>query len=167
MTRELISAALALVRGDGAEREILLVHPGGPLWAKREAGAWSLPKGLLKPGEEPLAAALREFSEETGAPPPAPPYEDLGEVVQKSGKRVRAFAARGDFDVAALTSNEVELEYPKGSGKHIRFPEVDRAAWCGLERARVLANPAQVALIEKAMKAALRAGPVRASSWSG
>ncbi|MEW5743505.1 MAG: NUDIX domain-containing protein [Myxococcota bacterium] len=156
MSSTLHSAALALVRGDGEAREVLLVHPGGPFWAKKEAGAWSLPKGVLEPGEDALSAALREFCEETGAPRPAPPYEDLGEVVQKSGKRVRAFAARGDFEVTTLRSNDVELEHPKGSGKLLRFPEVDRAAWCDLERARVLANPAQVPLIERAMRALLR-----------
>jgi predicted NUDIX family NTP pyrophosphohydrolase len=151
MTRSLPSAALALVRGDGASRQVLLVHPGGPFWAKKEAGAWSLPKGMIEPGEDTLAAALREFSEETGAPRPAPPYEDLGEIVQKSGKRVRAFAARGDFDVAALRSNDVELEHPKGSGRTIRFPEVDRARWASLEDAKVLLLPAQLPLVERAL----------------
>ncbi|GMU62440.1 MAG: phosphohydrolase [Myxococcaceae bacterium] len=156
MAKELTSAALALVRGDGDAREVLLVHPGGPFWAKKDAGAWSLPKGVLEPGEDALSAALREFSEETGATPPPPPYEELGEVIQKSGKHVHAFAARGDLEVTALKSNDVELEYPKGSGKVLRFPEVDRAAWCTLERARRLANPAQVPLIEKAMRASLK-----------
>lgn len=149
----MISAAIALVRGDGSARQVLLVHPGGPFWAKKDAGAWSLPKGLVEPGEDVLAAALRELTEETGAARPAPPYEDLGEIVQKSGKKVRAFAARGDFDVATLVSNDVELEHPKGSGRVLRFPEVDRARWVTLEEARALLNPAQLPLVERAMAA--------------
>lgn len=149
------SAAVALVRGDGAAREVLLVHPGGPFWAKKDAGAWSLPKGELGGDEDPLAAAQRELQEETGQPAPAGPWVDLGEVQQKSGKRVHAFAARGALDVQALRSNEVELEWPRGSGKRLRFPEVDRAAWATLERARALINPAQLPLVERAMTAAL------------
>lgn len=149
----MISAAIALVRGDGSARQVLLVHPGGPFWTKKDAGAWSLPKGLVEPGEDVLAAALRELSEETGAPRPGAPYEDLGEIVQKSGKKVRAFAARGDFDVATLVSNDVELEHPKGSGRVLRFPEVDRARWVTLEEARALVNPAQLPLVERAMAA--------------
>src|SRR6187551_1189369 len=96
------SAGIALVRGDGPAREVLLVHPGGPFWAKKEEGAWSLPKGLLDEGEDALAAAKREFSEELGHPPPAGPYLPLGEVTLKSGKRVIAFAARGDLDPATI-----------------------------------------------------------------
>lgn len=149
------SAAIALVRGDGASREVLLVHFGGPFWAKKDAGAWGLPKGELTEGEDPLTAAKREFTEELGHPAPVGPFVDLGEVVQKSGKHVRAFAARGDLDATHITSNQVELEYPARSGKKIRFPEVDKATWATLERARVLANAAQVPLIEKAMQAAV------------
>jgi predicted NUDIX family NTP pyrophosphohydrolase len=147
------SAGLALVRGDGAAREVLLVHPGGPFWAKKDAGAWSLPKGLLEAGEAPLTAARREFSEEVGHPSPAGPYVPLGEVTLKSGKRVIAFAARGELDAAAIRSNEIELEYPPRSGKMLRIPEVDRAVWATLERAKVLINPAQVPLVEAAMRA--------------
>jgi predicted NUDIX family NTP pyrophosphohydrolase len=149
------SAALALVRGDGAAREVLLVHPGGPFWAKKDVGAWSLPKGELEDGEDPLTAARREFEEETGHAPPTGPFVDLGEVVQKSGKHVRAFAARGEFDVQALRSNEVEVEHPAKSGRVLRFPEVDRATWATLERARVLLNPAQVPLVERALTASV------------
>ena len=149
------SAGLALVRGDGPAREVLLVHPGGPLWAKKDAGAWSLPKGLLDEGEAPLAAALREFAEEVGHPAPAGPFVPLGEVVLKSGKKVIAFAARGELDPAALRSNEIDVEWPPRSGRTLRIPEVDRAAWVTLERARELINPAQVPLIEAAMRAAL------------
>ena len=149
------SAGIALVRGDGAAREVLLVHPGGPFWAKKDEGAWSLPKGLLDEGEEPLAAAKREFSEEVGHPPPAGPYVALGEVVLKSGKHVIAFAARGELDAATIRSNEIDVEHPPRSGQMIRIPEVDRAQWVRLERARVLLNPAQVPLIEAAMRAEL------------
>lgn len=145
------SAAVALVRGPREAREVLLVHPGGPFWAKKDIGAWSLPKGELDDGEEPLAAAKREFQEETGHPAPDGPWSDLGEVVQKSGKHVRAFAARGDLDVTTLRSNEIEVEHPARSGRLLRFPEVDRATWATLERARALVNPAQVPLVERAL----------------
>ncbi len=149
------SAGLALIRGNGAAREVLLVHPGGPFWAQKNEGAWSLPKGLLDPGEEPLAAAKREFSEEVGHPAPVGPYVALGEVTLKSGKKVIAFAARGDLDAATIRSNEIDVEFPPRSGKTIRIPEVDRAEWATLPRATRLLNPAQLALIEAAMNAVL------------
>ncbi len=148
-----LSAGLALIRGDGPAREVLLVHPGGPFWAKKHEGAWTLPKGLLEPGEEPLAAAKREFCEEVGHPAPVGPYVALGEVTLKSGKKVIAFAARGELDAATIRSNEIDVEFPPRSGKTIRIPEVDRAEWATLERARVMINPAQVSLIEAAMRA--------------
>lgn len=146
------SAGIALIRGDGPTREVLLVHPGGPFWAKKDAGAWSLPKGLLDPGEDALTAAKREFAEELGHPAPAGPYEPLGEVTLKSGKRVIAFAARGDLDPATIRSNEIDLEW---QGRTLRIPEVDRAAWVTLERAKVLANPNQLPLIVRAFELAL------------
>ena len=144
-----------MIRGDGPAREVLLVHPGGPFWAKKDEGAWSLPKGLLDAGEEPLEAAKREFSEEVGHPAPAGPYVALGEVALKSGKKVIAFAARGQLDAATIRSNEIDLEFPPRSGKMIRIPEVDRAEWVTFERARLLINPAQVPLIEAAMRAVI------------
>lgn len=144
------SAALALIDGDGSARRVLLVHPGGPFFAKKDAGAWSLPKGELEAGEDELTAAKREFSEETGAPAPAGPYVALGEASLKSGKRVVAFAARGTFDVATLKSNEVEIEH---HGRRIRFPEVDRAVWASRDEAKRLVNPGQVPLIEAAFQA--------------
>lgn len=149
------SAGIALVRGDGASREVLLVHPGGPFWAKKEVGAWSLPKGLLEGGEEPLTAAQREFAEEVGHPAPPGPYVALGEIVLKSGKHVLAFAARGELDPASIRSNEIDVEHPPRSGRMLHIPEVDRAAWVTLERAKVLVNPAQVPLLEAAMRAVL------------
>lgn len=149
------SAGVALIRGDGPSREVLLVHPGGPFWAKKDLGAWSLPKGLLDAGEEPLTAAQREFTEEVGHPAPPGPYLELGEVTLKSGKKVIAFAARGDLDPATIRSNELELEYPPRSGRRIVIPEVDRAAWVSLERAMVLVNPAQLPLVHAAFLAEL------------
>lgn len=145
------SAGIVLVRLGEASREVLLVHPGGPFWARKDAGAWSIPKGVLEAGEDALTCARREFTEETGAPSPEGPFRDLGEVKLKSGKVIRAFATEGNFEVASLRSNELELEYPVRSGKVIRFPEVDRAVWASLEQARVLLNPAQVPLIERAL----------------
>ncbi|MDP3504541.1 MAG: NUDIX domain-containing protein [Myxococcales bacterium] len=143
------SAALAVVRrGRSGSPEVLIVHPGGPFFAKKDAGAWSLPKGLLEPGEGALTAARREFQEETGSAAPDGPATPLGEVVLKSGKHVIGFGVVGDFEVTALKSNEVEL---KLRGRLVRFPEVDRAEWATLERARVAVNPAQLPLIEKAL----------------
>ena len=143
------SAALAMVRrGRAGAPEVLLVHPGGPFFATKDVGAWSLPKGLLEPGEDALTAARREFHEETGSPAPNGPTTPLGEVVLKSGKHVIGFGVLGDFEVTTLKSNEVELEL---RGRLVRFPEVDRAEWMTLERARVAANPAQLPLIERAL----------------
>ena len=141
------SAGIALVRGDGPTREVLLVHPGGPFWAKKDVGAWSLPKGMLDPGEDALTAAKREFAEEIGHPAPAGPYEPLGEITLKSGKKVIAFAARGDLDASTIKSNEIDIEW---QGRTIRIPEVDRGEWVSLEKAKSLANPNQLPLIEKA-----------------
>lgn len=146
-----VSAALALVRGQGEAREILLVHPGGPFWAKKDEGAWSLPKGEIEPGEDPLAAALREWTEETGFARPAPPHVPLGEIRQKSGKRVIAFAAKGDVDPAKLRSNEIELEWPPRSGRSIRVPEVDRAAFYRRAEALTKILEAQRPLVERAL----------------
>jgi len=145
------SAGIVLVRAGAAGPEVLLVHPGGPFWARKDAGAWSIPKGVLEPGEDELAAARREFCEETGAPGLEGPFSDLGEIAMKSGKVVRAFATRGDFDVTTLKSNEIDVEWPSKSGKLLRIPEVDRACWASLERARVLLNPAQIPLVERAL----------------
>lgn len=143
------SAALALVRRTAlGVAEVLLVHPGGPFFAKKDAGAWSLPKGLLESGEDALTAARREFHEETGMEAPDGPATPLGEIVMKSGKHVLAFGVVGNFDVTTLKSNEVETEV---RGKLVRFPEVDRAEWATLERARVSINPAQLPLIERAL----------------
>lgn len=129
--------------------EVLLVHPGGPFWARRDAGAWSIPKGEYDSGEDPLAAARREFAEELGVAPPEGPVDDLGEVRQKAGKRVRAWAVAGDIDADAVVSNTFELEWPPRSGRMIDVPEVDRAEWFSLEAAREKINPAQAELLDR------------------
>lgn len=128
------SAGLLMYRRNGAAVEVLLAHPGGPHWVNKDLGAWSLPKGEYEENEEPLAAARREFEEETGFAP-AGPYLELGELRQPSGKRVTAWAFEGDCDPAQLRSNEFEMEWPPRSGKTAWFPEMDRAAWFGLEEA--------------------------------
>jgi predicted NUDIX family NTP pyrophosphohydrolase len=143
------SAGIALYRRSGETLEVLLVHPGGPVWARRDAGAWSLPKGEYEPDEEPLAAARREFKEELGAAPPEGPVDDLGEIRQKSGKLVRAWALAGDLDPERVQSNTFALEWPPRSGRMIDVPEVDRAEWFPLEVAREKINPAQAALLDR------------------
>jgi predicted NUDIX family NTP pyrophosphohydrolase len=144
------SAGILLHRRAGDQLQVLLVHPGGPLWARRDAGAWSIPKGEYAHGsEDPLAAARREFEEELGSPPPDGEALDLGEIRQKSGKRVRAWALEGDLDASAITSNTVMIEWPPRSGRQLEIPEVDRAEWFSLADAREKINPAQVALLDR------------------
>ena len=129
------SAGLLMYRRSHRTLELLLVHPGGPFWAKKDEGAWSIPKGEYDDGEDVRAVAKREFAEEVGAVPDGA-LVDLGEVVQGGGKRVRAFALEGDFDVVRLQSNTFELEWPPKSGRRQTFPEVDRAAWFAPDTAR-------------------------------
>ena len=146
------SAGLLLHRGHGADLEVLLVHPGGPAWTNRDLGAWSIPKGEYLDGEDPLAAARREFEEELGTPPPTPLDGDpaeLGEIRQRSGKRVRAWAIPGDLDPTSIVSNTCQFEWPPRSGKMIEIPEVDRAEWFDLDAAREKINPGQVALLDR------------------
>jgi predicted NUDIX family NTP pyrophosphohydrolase len=143
------SAALLLYRRRGGALEVLLAHPGGPLWAKRDAGAWSVPKGEIEAGEDPLAVARREFEEETGHRPPAGDIVSLGEIRQKSGKLVTAWATEGQLDPATARSNTFPLEWPPGSGNWIDVPEVDRVAWFDLDEARARLNPAQVAFVDR------------------
>jgi predicted NUDIX family NTP pyrophosphohydrolase len=143
------SAGILLHRPGPAGREVLLVHPGGPYWAKKDEGAWSIPKGECAPGEDPRLRALIEFAEETGtALDPSTELRELGSVRLKSGKVVIAFAAAGDLDADAITSNTFELEWPPRSGRRIQVPEVDRAAWFGLDEARRRINAAQVGLLD-------------------
>jgi predicted NUDIX family NTP pyrophosphohydrolase len=134
--------------------EVLLVHPGGPFWARRDAGAWSIPKGEYSDGEDPLDAARREFAEELGSRAPDGDPADLGEIRQKSGKVVHGWALAGDLDADAIQSNTFTLEWPPRSGRMREFPEVDRAEWFELERAREKINPAQAAFLDRLAEAA-------------
>jgi predicted NUDIX family NTP pyrophosphohydrolase len=143
------SAGILMYRQRDGRLEVLLVHPGGPVWARRDLGAWSIPKGESEEGEEPLAAARREFTEELGSPPPDGETVDLGEIRQKSGKRVRAWGLAGDLDAERTQSNTFTMEWPPRSGQMGEFPEVDRAEWLTLEQARERINPAQVALLDR------------------
>jgi predicted NUDIX family NTP pyrophosphohydrolase len=146
--RETISAGLLLYRRCGDGVEVLLAHPGGPFWAKRDAGAWSIPKGLIDEGEEPLAAACREFEEETGIRPEGP-FLSLGSVRQKAGKLIYAWAWEGEADPAHLKSNLVQVEWPRGSGRWLSFPEVDQWLWFDPPTAREKLNPAQAEFIDR------------------
>ena len=144
------SAGLLLYRdGPGGDLEVLLVHPGGPFWADKDAGVWSIPKGEYVEDENPAARAEEEFAEELGQAPPAGARLDLGEVRQAGGKRVRAWAVRGDLDAGAATSNTFEMEWPPRSGRRQRFPEVDRAAWFTVAQARTKLLAGQIALLER------------------
>ena len=151
--RSNVSAGLLLFRRRDGRLEVFLAHPGGPFWAGRDDGAWTVPKGLVEPGEDPLAAAIREFEEETGVHPTGP-YLPLGSVRQKAGKVVHAWAWEGDADPARVTSNRMSVEWPPGTGQRVSFPEVDRCEWFDPAAARVKLNPAQAAFIDR-LKAAL------------
>lgn len=144
-----LSAGILMYRGEGPLLEVLLVHPGGPFWAKKVEGAWSIPKGEYEAGENPLEVAKREFAEELGAAPPPGNYRALGDIGQPSGKLVTAFAVAGDFDPARLKSNHFEMEWPPKSGKMQSFPEVDRAAWFGIDEARMKMLPGQAPFIDR------------------
>lgn len=137
-----------MYRRSGPDLSVLLVHPGGPFWASRDTGAWTIPKGELDPGEDPLSAALREFTEELGSHPGGDPWL-LGEIRQRAGKRVIAYALEGDFDVATLSSNRFEMEWPPRSGRMQAFPEVDRAAWMSLDQAAAKIIPSQQPLLDQ------------------
>ncbi len=143
------SAGILLYRGAGPSLEVLLVHPGGPFWAKKDLGAWSIPKGEYDEGEDPLAVAKREYAEELGSPLPAGEFIELGEIVQPSRKAVTAIAFEGEFDPGALKSNSFELEWPPKSGRKQSFPEVDRAAWFALEEARKKILPGQAPFLDR------------------
>ena len=141
------SAGILVYRTDNG-LEVLLAHPGGPFWANKDVGAWSIPKGELD-GDDPVVAARREFEEETGQPLPDGDLVELGSVVQKSGKVVHAWAIAGDFDAGVLVSNSFEMEWPPRSGRTQSYPEVDRFAWFTAELAKKKINPAQAELIER------------------
>jgi predicted NUDIX family NTP pyrophosphohydrolase len=144
------SAGILLHRERDGAREVLLVHPGGPFWTNKDAGAWSIPKGEYADGEDPRACAAREFEEELGSPLPAgAELTELGTVKLRSGKQITAFAVAGDLDADAARSNTFTLEWPPRSGRMREFPEVDRAGWFGLDEAREKLNPAQAALLDR------------------
>jgi predicted NUDIX family NTP pyrophosphohydrolase len=141
------SAGLLLYRIQGSTLEVFLVHPGGPFWKNKDAGAWSIPKGEPQLGEAPLAAAIREFAEETGASLVGD-FRTLPSIRQAGGKLVHAWAIAGDLDPATLTSNDFEMEWPPRSGQRAHFPEVDRGAWFALDEARARINKGQAALLD-------------------
>ena len=147
------SAGLLVYRPSGDSVEVLLVHPGGPFWARRDLGAWSIPKGEYEPSDDPLQTALREFEEETGQAPPADGLLDLGSVTQRGGKVIHAWAARGDLDPATVRSNTFTMEWPPRSGKRREFPEVDRAAWFDPPTARQKLVSAQAELVDRLLAA--------------
>ena len=142
------SAGILMYRGSLPALQLLLVHPGGPFWAKKNAGAWSIPKGECEDGEDPLACAIREFEEELGFRPDDA-FLELGELVQPSRKIVRAWAVEGDFDPKALRSNHFETEWPPRSGRMQSFPEVDRAEWFGPDSARTKILAGQLPFIDR------------------
>lgn len=146
MTRRSAGILLYRRRGDGVE--VFLAHPGGPFWARRDAGAWTVPKGQVEAGEDPLETAIREFEEETGIRLEGP-FRPLGEIRQKAGKIVTAWACEGDADPAAVSSNTVRMEWPRNSGRTVEFPEIDRCAWYPPDGARDRINPAQAAFIDR------------------
>jgi predicted NUDIX family NTP pyrophosphohydrolase len=143
------SAGLVVFREREGALEVLLAHMGGPYWARKDAGAWSIPKGELEDGEDPPAGARREFGEELGHAAPDGPLIDLGEIRQRGGKRVVAFAVEGDFDPAQLRPGTFDLEWPPRSGRRQAFPEVDRVAWFDLATARDKLVRGQVALLDR------------------
>lgn len=141
------SAGLLMFRRQYEALEVLLAHPGGPFWEKRDEGAWTIPKGLIEEGEDHLVAARREFEEETGLHPTGP-FISLGSVKQKAGKIVHAWAWEGDADATLIKSNWMKMEWPSKSGNWVQFPEVDRCEWFRTEEAKLKINAAQAKLIQ-------------------
>ncbi|MDT7656181.1 MAG: hypothetical protein QOF38_896 [Pseudonocardiales bacterium] len=152
------AGALLCRTGAAGELEVLLGHPGGPFFAKRDDGAWSIPKGEYEPGEDPRTAAAREFAEELGAPLPAGPEWDLGEVRLPSGKRLTVYAVRADFDPSRARSNTFELEWPPRSGRLRSFPEIDRAEWFDTGTARRKLAKGQAEFLDRLLVALDSAG---------
>jgi predicted NUDIX family NTP pyrophosphohydrolase len=146
------SAGLLLYRAGSARLEVLLGHMGGPFWARKDDGAWSVPKGEYGPDEDAFAAARREFAEELGSPAPGVDYVDLGTVRQRAGKTVQVWAGAADFDTSTLISNTFELEWPPRSGRMQAFPEIDRVAWFDLELARAKLVAGQVAFLDRLLE---------------
>lgn len=142
------SAGILLYRQGHNETEFFLAHPGGPFFKNKNEGVWTIPKGEIDEGEEPLNAAVREFEEEIGYTP-FPPFTELQSITQKGGKKVLCWAAKGDANPEALKSNIFIMEWPPKSGKMAEFPEIDKAGWFTFEKAKELINPAQVPLLEE------------------
>jgi predicted NUDIX family NTP pyrophosphohydrolase len=146
------SAGILLHRTAAGAPEVLLVHPGGPYWARKDAGAWSIPKGEYEDGEDPRACALREFEEELGVALPTGELAELGSVKQKGGKVVTAWAAEGDLDADSVASNTFTMEWPPRSGRTAEFPEIDRAGWFEIEAAREKLVPAQTEFLDRLLE---------------
>ena len=155
-----------LYRRRNGRLEVLIVHMGGPFWARKDARAWSFPKGEFEAGDDPRAVATREFFEELGSPLPDGPEIELGSVTQRGGKTVTGFAREGDFDVSTMRSNTFELEWPPRSGRRQQFPEVDRAAWVAPDVAREKLVAAQVGLLDR-LQAALADGRTDGATAAG
>ncbi len=151
-----LSAGLLLYRRNGDDVQVLIAHPGGPIWARRDAGAWSLPKGAPMDSEDLFATAQREFHEETGHLPPDGEAIDLGDVRMRSGKTVHGWAIEGNLDPGTLRSMPVEVEWPPKSGRLITVPEIDRVLWAGPAEARRRLNPAQAAFVDRLLQALAR-----------
>ena len=148
-----LSAGVLLYRVRDGVVEVLIAHPGGPFWARKDAGVWSVPKGEHDPAESAWDAAAREFAEEIGVPAPAGAWLELGQVRQRGGKVVTAFAVEATASLSYAASNLVELEWPRGSGRVLSFPEVDRAQWMPLEPARRRLVAAQAPLLDRLVTA--------------
>jgi predicted NUDIX family NTP pyrophosphohydrolase len=147
------SDGILLFRASDGRLEVLLAHPGGPFFANRDAGHWTIPKGEADGDEDPFAVARREFEEETGNPPPDGEAVDLGTIVQKGGKVVHAWALEGDLDPATAESNTFEMVWPPGSGQRRTFPEIDRVEWFDIDEAKRRVKPTQVPLIDRLVEA--------------
>jgi predicted NUDIX family NTP pyrophosphohydrolase len=147
------SAGILVYRFAPPELDVLLVHPGGPFWTKKDLGAWFIPKGEIEPGEEPWVTAQREFREEVGLEPPAGEPLELGTVKNKGGKLIHAWALAGDLDLAGFHSNTFSLEWPPRSGKQREFPEVDRAQYFSIQQATERMHPAELPLLERLLQA--------------
>ena len=146
------SAGLLVYRTKNGRLEVLIAHPGGPFFVKKDVGFWSIPKGLYDDSENPLAAAKREFSEEIGLPPPDGRYLELGEIKRKDGKLIKVWAVEGEIDESKVASNTFEIEWPPRSGKKQAFPEIDRALWADLKTAAQKLQFAQVEFLERLAK---------------
>lgn len=147
-----LSAGILLYRTRGDAIEVLIGHPGGPFWARKDDGAWSIPKGEYASGEDPWRAAAREFAEELGSPVPDGTVLDLSAARQPSGKMLTVFAVNGDFDLTGFRSNTFTLEWPKGSGRLREFPELDRADWFPVQQARIKLLKGQLVFLDRLLE---------------